>query len=57
MVARAQEPHVVMALVEMDRLGNWRPLIEAEGLVFPQLRLAELQDLTVGVFQIRLARS
>ncbi|KAJ8673315.1 hypothetical protein QAD02_004577 [Eretmocerus hayati] len=58
---RAQLPNAVLATVEEQNLrrrnGQWRRLQQRDFPDFPVLDLPYLRDLTVGVYQVRLAPS
>lgn len=58
---KSREVNIVQARVEAERMcfrnAQWIHLHEGQLRDFPRLALECLQDLTVGIFQIRLARS
>lgn len=61
MLLRSQTPNAVQARVEVDNLqrrnGQWRRLDHNDVLDFPILNFEYLRDLTVGVYQVKLAPS
>ncbi|KYQ53566.1 hypothetical protein ALC60_00093, partial [Trachymyrmex zeteki] len=62
MLEKAREPNVVQALVEVQNLRTrnaqrWVPINEGQLIDFPMLDIEYLKNLTVGVYQIKLAPS
>lgn len=62
LLERARKPNVIQALVEAENLHTrnahrWVHLNSVQLLDFPVLTLDFLKDLTVGIYQIRLAPS
>jgi len=62
LLEKAREPNVVQAIVEVDNLKNrnihrWVQLDARHLLDFPVLTLDFLKDLTIGIYQVKLASS
>jgi len=62
LLEQAREPNVIQALVEVDRLDTrnaqrWVNLDAAELRDFPELTIENLQNITIGPYQIKLSRS
>jgi len=62
LLEQAREPNVIQALIEVDRLDTrnaqrWVNLDAAELRDFPELTIENLQNITIGPYQIKLSRS